>query len=58
MGHSGTDFQLLLIVNRQNFLGQSFFSNFALLSHFSITRFDILILCNILHLEMNFGNLY
>ena len=38
-----------------------FFSNFALYSkgrHFSITRFDILIFCNILHLEINFGNLY
>ena len=64
MGHSGMDFQLLLILNLQNFLRQSFkkhvkhFSNFALVSHFSITRFDILIFCNILHLEMNFGNLY
>ena len=27
-------------------------------SHFSIRRFDILIFCNILHLEMNFWNLY
>ena len=51
MGHSGTDFQLLLILNLQNFLRQSFkkyvenfFSNFALVSHFRITRFDILIL--------------
>ena len=37
------------------------FSNFALYSkgyHFSITSFDILIFCNILNLEMNFGNLY
>ena len=64
MGHSDTDFQSLLILNLQNFLRQSFkeyvklFSNFALVSHFSITRFDILILCNILHLEMNFRNLY
>ena len=63
MGHSDTDFQLLLIVNLQNFHRQSFnmlkfFSNFALVSHFSITRFDILKLCNILHLEMNFRNLY
>ena len=64
MGHSGTDFQSLLILNLQNFLRQSFkeyvklFSNFALVSHFSITRFDILILYNILHLEMNFRNLY
>ena len=35
-----------------------FFSNFALVSHFSITRLDILIFCNILHLEMNLGNFY
>ena len=35
-----------------------FFSNFALVSHFSITRLDILIFCNIQHLEMNFGDLY
>ena len=51
MGHSGTGFQLLLILNLQIFLRQSFkkynenfFSNFALVSHFCITRFDILIL--------------
>ena len=58
MGHSGTDFQLLLILNLQNFLRQSFkkyvkhFFKFC----FGITssRFDILILCNILHLEMKF----
>ena len=38
-----------------------FFSNIVLYSkscHFSITRFDILIFYNILHLEMNFGNVY
>ena len=45
MGHSGTDFQLLLILNLQNFLSQSFnkyvkHSNFALVSHFGITMFD------------------
>ena len=36
------------------------FSNFALKSkghHFSITLFDILIFCNMLYFEMNFGNL-
>ena len=32
------------------------FSNFA--RYFGITRFDILTFCNILHLEMNFGNLH
>ena len=75
MGHSGTDFQLLLnskssklpskvfkkYVENTYFEPKEkgpFFSNFALVSHFSITRFDILIFCNILHLEMNFGNLY
>ena len=60
----GTDFQLLIILNRQNFLDSflkdmlNIFSNFALVSHFSMTRFDILILCNILHIEMNFRNLH
>ena len=37
------------------------FSNFALClkgHHCSITKFDNLGLCNILHLEMKFGNLY
>ena len=37
------------------------FSNFALYSkafHFSITRFDIIIFCNILHLKIIFGNFY
>ena len=33
------------------------FSNFALVPHFSITRFDTLILCNILYLEIIFGDL-
>ena len=38
---------------------RGFFSNFALYSkgrNFSIAIFDILIFCNILHLEMNFEN--
>ena len=38
-----------------------FFSNFALFlkcHHFCITGFDILMFCDILHLEMNVGNLY
>ena len=38
-----------------------FFLNFALFlkcGHFCITRFDIPLFCNILHLEINFGNLY
>ena len=37
------------------------FSSFALYSkgrHFSITKFDILVICNILHLEIDFGNLH
>ena len=37
---------------------RGFFSNFGLYSkgsHFSITRFDILIFCNLLHPEMNFA---
>ena len=37
------------------------FSNFALYlkgCHFSITRFDILIFCNIVHLKIIFGNFY
>ena len=73
MGHSGTDFLLLLsskasklhsivkkYVENTHFelKERGPFSNFALASHFSITRFDIQIICNILHLEMNFGNLY
>ena len=40
---------------------RSLFPNFTLYSkgrYFSITRFDILIFCNILHVEMNFGSLY
>ena len=35
--------------------------SFALYSkgrHFSITKFDILVICNILHFEMDFGNLH
>ena len=50
---------------KNNYFGpkekRPFFSNFALYSkchHFSITRFDILIFCNILHFEMNFGNFH
>ena len=74
MGQSGTDFQLLsnskssklLPVVLKNMLKIAisnkekgpFFSNFALVSHFSITRFDILIFCNIIYLEMNFGIFY
>ena len=60
MGHSSRDFQLLLILNLKNFLRRSFkkhvkhFFKFCFISHFSITRFAILILCNILHLEMKF----
>ena len=37
------------------------FPNFTLYSKgrcFGITRFDILIFCNILHVEMNFGSVY
>ena len=37
------------------------FFKFCLYSNghrFSITRFDVLLICNILHLEMNFRNLY
>ena len=37
------------------------FSNFASYSkgcRFSITKFDILIFCNILHFEINFGNFF
>ena len=34
------------------------FSSFAFLSHYSITKLDILIFGNILHFEMIFGNLY
>ena len=39
MGHSGTDFQLLLILNLQNFLRQSFkkYVNYFLKFCFSIT---------------------
>ena len=40
---------------------ETIFFKFCLCSkcrYFSITRFDILIFCNILHLEMNFGNLH
>ena len=40
---------------------RSLFSNLAFYlsdRHFSITKFDILIFCNILHLEMNFANLH
>ena len=40
---------------------QYFFPNFALYlkgRRFGIARFVTLIFCNILHLEMNFGNLY
>ena len=31
---------------------------FKILLYFSITKFDILIFCNILHLEVNLGNVY
>ena len=37
------------------------FSNFVLYSkghHFRTTWFDIIIFCNMLHFEMNFGNFY
>ena len=58
MGHSGTNFQLLLILNLQNFLQQPFkkYVKHFFKFYFSITslKFDILILCNILHLEMKF----
>ena len=40
---------------------QDLFRNFVLYlkgRRFSTTRFIMLIFCNILHLEMNFGNLY
>ena len=37
---------------------RGYFSLCSKRRHFSITRFDILIFCNILHLEMSFGNLH
>ena len=69
MGHGGTDFYLILNSKASklpsivylNFGPKEkgpFFSNFAVVSHFSITRFDIIIFCNILYLEINFGNLH
>ena len=58
MGDSGTNFQLLLTLNLQNFLRQPFkkYVKHFFKFYFSITslKFDILILCNILHLEMKF----
>ena len=47
----------ILDVNKRHL----FLSNFSLYSkcrHFSITRFDILIFCDILHPDMNMWNLY
>ena len=74
MGHSGMGlkFQLLLICKSSKFSSYNPLKNmskipispyihFALYSKsrlFSITWFDILIFCNILHLEIDFGNLY
>ena len=40
---------------RDLFLSFAFYSKGR---QFSITKFDIVIFCNILHLEMNFGNMY
>ena len=61
MGHSGTQsFKKMSKIPISNLIEEAFFSNFALYSkcrHFSITRFCTLIFCNILHIEMNFGNL-
>ena len=70
MGQSSMGFQLLLNsksskllkntlkISILNLKKRTIFSNSALVSHYSITKSDILIFCNILHLEMNFGNLY
>ena len=68
MGHSGTglksSYSLLKNMSKipiSNLHKRNIFLKFALHSkgpHFSITRFEILIVCNKLLLEMNFGNLY
>ena len=70
MGHDDTSLKFSVIIDLQifeNFFVQSFkrcvkntyfVASYSKDRLFSITRFDILILSNILHLEMNFESLY